>query len=116
MRRRAALVGLGLVLAAAAPARDDTAGTAIVAALGAGASDISTSAERLDGSPFTWASWTEVTPDRWVTRLVLVRRTAAGVAITWGVQRPNAYGAVLRPTLWRCRTARPSCWAKSTGR
>ena len=95
------LIGIALFSAAAAPEREGAAGASIVAALHAGAMDISTTGEGSDDQQLTWASWTEGTPDRWVTRLVLVRHSAEGDAITWGVQRPDGYGAVLRPTLWQ---------------
>ena len=99
--RLVVLATLAMLLAAAAPDRDGAAGGSIAAAIGAGALDISTLAEGSDGEQLTWASWTEGAPDRWITRLVLVRPTASGAAITWGVQRPDGYGAVLRPTLWQ---------------
>ena len=56
-----------------------------------------------EGSQLTWASWTEGTPDQWLTRLVLISRGAHGAAITWGVARPDGYGAVLRRTPWQWR-------------
>ncbi len=92
---------LAMLLAAAAPDQDGAAGGFIAAAIGAGANDISTVAEGSDGEQLTWASWTEGMPDSWITRLVLIKPGAKGAAITWGVQRPDGYGAVLRRTLWQ---------------
>lgn len=98
----AALAGLVLLTAAAAPEREGAAGLAIIAAMHDGAQDISNRTEGSNDQPFTWVSWTEGTPDHRTIRLVLVRQTAAdGPAIAWGVQRPDGYGAVLRPTPWQ---------------
>ena len=98
----AALAGLVLLTTAAAPDRNDAAGLAIIAAVHAGAQGISTMAEGSDDQQLTWASWTEGASDHWMTRLVLVCQTDAdGPAITWGVQRPDGYGAVLRSTPWQ---------------
>ena len=104
--RASVLAGTALLTAAAAPEREGEAGASIAAAVHAGALDISTTGEGSDGQQLTWASWTEGTPDHWVTRLVLIRHTVEGDAIIWGVQRPDGYGAVLRPTLWQ-RNGRP---------
>ena len=106
MRRSIALAGPVLLAAAAAaaPEREGAAGAAIIAVLHAGAQGISTTAEGSDDQQLTLGSWTEGTPDRWMTRLVLVRPAAADVpALTWGVRRPDAYGAVLHPTPWQVR-------------
>ncbi len=65
--------------------------------------DVSTRAEGSEGGQLTWASWTEGDPDHWMTRLVLISHGADGAAVVWGVQRPDGYGAVLRPTLWQWR-------------
>ena len=97
--RVAVLAGVALLAAAAAPAGAVHAPAATV--WPAGAHDVSTMAEGSGGRRLTWASWTEGDPDHWVTRLVLIRRTARGVATTWGVRRPDGYGAVLRSTPWR---------------
>ena len=97
------LAMLAVLTAAAAPEREGAAGAAIAAAVRAGATGISTTAEGSDGQQLTWASWTEGSPDRWVTRLVLIRPSAEEPAVIWGVQRLDGYGAVLRPTLWQWR-------------
>lgn len=98
--RGLAWAGLAACTVAAAPPPGDDAAIAVVAAVHAGAQDVSTKAEGQDPQ-LSWASWTEGTPDHWLTRLVLIRQAEAGAAITWGVQRPDGYGAVLRPTPWQ---------------
>ena len=89
-----ALARLATLTGAPAPQPEDAVGSSILAAIHAGALDVSTRAEGSGGQHLTWASWTEGTPDHWVTRLVLIRQTADGAAITWGTQRPDGYGAV----------------------
>ncbi len=73
-----ALAGLVLLAAATAPQQEGLAADAIVAALHAGAQDISTRSEGLDDQKLTWASWTEGMPGHWMTQLVLVRQTTDG--------------------------------------
>ena len=98
-----ALARLATLTGAPAPQPEDAVGSSILAAIHAGALAVSTRAEGSGGQHLTWASWTEGTPDHWVTRLVLIRQTADGAAITWGTQRPDGYGAVSRSTPWQWR-------------
>ena len=95
------LASLILFTAAAAPEQQDKASLAVLGTLRAGAQDLSTRSEGAEDGLFTWASWTEGTPDQWTNRLVLLRAaTSNNAAITWSIARPDGYGAVLRPTPW----------------